>query len=110
MMTNPKPVLTNAVIVVKPASTAKADIEIACRQVAQVTTACVPKNIYIEDIIVTYQGIKDIKKRVNSLMEHKEIQVLLIYNAKQIASSEKEYMEFVAELRDFYAIQVLNYR
>lgn len=102
--------LIPAVIVVKPTSSNKADIEISCRQVSQITTLCVPKGIVIEDIIVTYQGIKDIKKRVNSLMEHKEIQVLLIYNAKQIACSEKEYLEFVAELRDFYAIQVMNYR
>lgn len=105
-----KQALINAVIVVKPASSNKADVETACRQVAQITTLCVPKSIHIEDIIVTYQSIKDIKKRVNSLMEHKEIKVLLIYSAKQIASSEKEYMEFVAELRDFYSIQVMNYR
>jgi hypothetical protein len=102
--------LIPAVIVVKPASTAKADIEISCRQVAQITTTCVGKNVYVEDIIVTFQGVKDIIKRVKSLTEHKDIQVLLVYNAKQIASSEKEYMEFITDMVDFYGLKVINYR
>lgn len=102
--------LIPAVIVIKPVSTAKADIETACRQTAQLTTVCVPKNIFIEDIIITFGGVKDITKRVKSLTEHKDIQVLLVYNAKQIASSEKEYMEFIADMCDFYKLKVINYR
>lgn len=108
-MINAKP-LTNAVIVVKPTSTAKADLEIMARQVAQITTACVPKNVYVEDIIVTYGGIKDITKRIKSLTEHKEIQVVLVYSAKQIATSSTEYMEFIADMNDFFKLKVINYR
>lgn len=102
--------LVPAVIVVKPASTAKADIETIAKQVAQITTACVPKQIVVEDIIVTFQGIKDVTKRVMSLLEHKEIKALLIYSPKQIATCEQEYIEFVADMKSWYGIKVVNYR
>jgi hypothetical protein len=102
--------LISAVIVVKPASTAKADLEVMARQVAQITTACVPRNVFVEDIIVTYGGIKDIEKRVKSLTEHKDIQALLIYSSKQIASSEREYMDFIADMADWYEVKVITLR
>lgn len=102
--------LIPAVIVIKPASTSKADIETVCRQTAQLTTVSVPKNIFIEDIIITFGGIKDISKRIKSLTEHKEIQIVLIYSAKQIAASSAEYMEFIADMNDFYKLKVINYR
>lgn len=102
--------LIPAVIVVKPASTAKADIETACRQAAQITTEAVHNNIAIIDIIVTFQGGKDIAKRVKSLIEHKEIQVLLIYNAKQLFATKEECNEFIADMVDFYQIKVICYR
>lgn len=102
--------LVSAVIVVKPASTAKVDIETIAKQVAQITTACVPKMIVVEDIIVTFQSIKDVTKRVTSLLEHKEIKALLIYSPKQIATCEQEYVDFVADMKDWYGIKVIHYR
>jgi len=109
-MINTKQPLIPAVIVIKLTSTAKADIEISCRQVAQITTTCVGKNIYVEDIIVTFQGVKDITNRVKSLTEHKEIEALLIYNEKQIASSEKEYLDFIRDMDTWYKLQVVTFR
>lgn len=108
-MIKAKPLIP-AVIIVKPVSTAKADIEIACRQVAQITTACVPKGVWIEDIIVTFGGIKDIEKRIKSLTEHKNITTILIYNAKQIATNEKEYLDFIRDMADWYRLKVICFR
>ena len=102
--------LIPAVIVVKPASTAKTDIETACRQAAQITTEAVHNNIAIIDIIVTFQKAKDITKRVKSLTEHKDIQALLIYNAKQLFATKEECNEFMADMADFYGIKVICYR
>lgn len=102
--------IKNAVIVVKPESMVKTDLETMCRQIAQITTACVLKDVYVEEIIVTYNGIKDITKKVKSLTEHKEIQLLLVYNAKKIAAAEREYLEFVDNMKEFYGIKVISYR
>lgn len=102
--------LVPAVIVVKPQSTAKADIETIAKQVAQITTACVPKGVLVEDIIVTFQSIKGVTKRVTSLLEHKEIKAILVYSPKQIAACEQEYIDFVADMKDWYGIKVVNYR
>lgn len=102
--------LVPAIIVVKPASTAKADIETIAKQVAQITTACVQKGIVVEDIIVTFQSIKDVTKRVTSLLEHKEIKAILVYSPKQIATCEQEYIDFVADMKDWHGIRVINYR
>lgn len=102
--------LISAVIVIKPVSTAKADLETACRQVAQITTEAVHNNISIVDIVITFQSSKDITKRVKSLTEHKDIQALLIYNAKQLFSTKEECSEFIADMADFYGIKVINYR
>lgn len=101
---------TPAVIVIKPTSLAKADIETMTRQVAQITTACVKKDIEIVDIIVTFAGTKDITKRVKSLTDHKEVEVLLLYSAKQIADTEKEYATFVADMRDWHGLSVISLR
>jgi hypothetical protein len=101
--------LIPAVLVIKPTSTAKADIETMSRQIAQVTTSCVPKDIHIEDIIVTFGTSKDIAKRVKSLVEHKNIQLLLLYSAKQAAENEQEYKTFVADMRG-YGLKVICYR
>lgn len=108
-MINSKPLLP-AVIVIKPISTAKADIETACRQVAQITTEAVHNGIVIIDIVIIFQGAKDIAKRVKSLTEHKEIKALLIYNAKQLFCTKEECNEFIADMTDFYGIKVINYR
>ncbi len=108
-VTQVKP-LVPGVIVVKPLSTAKADIEIALKQVAQITTRCCKNNIEIIDIVVTFGSSKDINKRVKALMEQKEIKLLLLYTAKQAAESEQEYKGFVADMRDWYGIKVICYR
>lgn len=102
--------LIPATIIAKPISTAKVDLEIMAKQVAQITTACVENNIEVIDIIITFSSTKDILKRVKSLTEHKEIKVLLIYTAKQIAETEQEYRDFVADMQDWYGIKVLCYR
>lgn len=98
------------VIVIKPTSTAKADLEIMAKQVAQLTTSCVENNMEIVDVIITFGSSKDIAKRVKSLTEHKEVKVLLLYSAKQVAESEQEYKGFVADMRDWYGLRVLCYR
>lgn len=100
----------SSVIVVKPSSTAKADIEIALKQVAQITTKCTKDNIKITDIIVTFGNSKDIKKRVKALTEQKEFQLLLFYTAKQAAENEQEFREFVADMKDWYKLNVICYR
>lgn len=102
--------LVPGVIVVKPSSTAKADIEIALKQVAQITTRCCKNNIEVIDIVVTFGSSKDISKRVKALIEQKEIQLLLLYTAKHAAKSEQEYKEFVADMRDWYGLKVVCYR
>lgn len=102
--------LVSGVIVVKPLSTAKADIEIALKQVAQIATKCTKGNIEISDIIVTFGSSKDISKRVKALIEQKEIQLLLLYTAKQAAETEQEYRGFVADMRDWYGLRVVCYR
>lgn len=102
--------LVPGVIVIKPLSTAKSDIEIALKQVAQITTRCCKNNIEIIDIVVTFGSSKDINKRVKALIEQKEIKLLLLYTAKQAAESEQEYKGFVADMRDWYNIKVICYR
>lgn len=102
--------LIPAALIAKPTSTAKADLEIMAKQVAQITTSCVENNIEVEDIIITFGGSKDITKRVKSLIEHKEIKVLLLYSAKQVAENKQEYREFVADMRDWYQLKVICYR
>lgn len=102
--------LIPAVIVAKLPGNSKSELEVMAKQVAQLTTACVPQNIYIEDIVISYAGIKDIEKKIASLTEHKDIKVVLIYSAKQVASTEKEFYEFVATMADFYRIKVICFR
>lgn len=102
--------VVSAVIVVKPASTAKADIETMSKQVAQITTVCVPKGIVVEDIIVTFQGMKDVTKRIKAILEHKAIRVVLLYQPRQIATCQQEYVEFVEEMKSWNGIQVISYR
>jgi hypothetical protein len=102
--------LVPGVIVVKPLSTAKADIEIALKQVAQITTKCVKNNIEVIDIIVTFGSSKDISKRVKALVEQKEIHLLLFYTAKQAAETENEFTAFVSDMRDWYGLKVVCYR
>jgi hypothetical protein len=97
-------------IVIKPTSTAKADLETMGKQVAQITTSCVENNIEVIDIILTFGTTKDISKRVKALIEHKEVKLLLLYTAKQIAESEQEYKDFVADMRDWYGLRVMCYR
>ena len=109
LMINTKSLVT-AVIVVKPQSTAKADIETIAKQVAQITTVCVPKGIVVEEIIVTFQSIKDVTKRVMSILEHKDIKAILIYSPRQISTCEQEYVDFVADMKDWYGIKVIHYR
>lgn len=99
-----------AVIVVKIASTGKTDIEIACKQVAQITTACVHQGVYVEEIIVTHKGAKEVTKRVKMLVEHKEIQAILLYDSKQITESEDEYIEFIKDMIITFGLKVINYR
>lgn len=60
----PVQLLPKAVIAMKPASTAKADLEVMAAQVAQMTTACCQENIKVDSIVITFGGIKDITKRV----------------------------------------------
>lgn len=102
--------LVPSIIVIRPISKNKDAIEISLKQVAQITTKCVPQKIYIEDIILTYGNTKDISKRVKTLVEQKEIKLLLLYTAKQVAESEQEYRDFVADMRDWYDIKVICYR
>lgn len=102
--------LIPAVIVIKPTSTAKADIETACKQVAQITTEAVHNSIAILDIIVTFQGAKDISKRVKSLTEHKEIEALLVYDARKLFDTKEECKEFIVDMADLYQLKVINYR
>ena len=99
-----------AVIVVKPLSTAKADLEVMAKQVANITTKCCRNNVEIQDIIITLSGIKDIKKRVKSLAEHREIEYLMVYSAKGIATNEKEFKEFVSDMQTWYGIEVKTIR
>lgn len=105
-----RPTVVPGIIVIKPLSKNKDDIEISLKQVAQITTRCVPQKIYIEDIILTYGTTKDISKRVKSILEQKEIKVLLLYTAKQVADTEQEYKDFVADMRDWYNLRVICYR
>ena len=105
-----KQALIPTVIVAKPTSTAKADLEVMAKWVAQLTTKAVPNNLLIEDIIITFTGSKDVEKRIKSLTDHKEIKVVLIYSAKQIFTTKEECYEFIATMADFYKIKVICYR
>ncbi len=98
--------LIPAVVVVIAASTAKADLEVMVKQAANITTKCCKNGIVVEEIIVTFNGIKDINKRIKSLTQHKEIKYLMIYSAKSIANSEKEFMQFVDDMQTWYGIDV----
>lgn len=102
--------LIPAVLVVKPLSTAKSDLEILCKNVSQLTTLAVPKNIVIEEIIVTFGNTKDITKRIKSVLEHMDLKVLLLYSAKQVAETEKEFADFVADMFAWYGLKVMCYR
>lgn len=102
--------LIPAVIVVKPLSTAKADLEVMAKQIANITTKCCRNNVEVVDIIVTLSGIKDIKKRIKALVEHREIQYLMVYSAKSIATNEKEFKEFVSDMQSWYGIEVKTIR
>lgn len=93
--------LIPAVIIAKPSSTAKADLEVMSKCIAQVTTEAVHNNLLIEDIIITFTGAKDIEKRIKSLTDHKQIKVVLIYSAKQIFSTKEECFDFIATMADF---------
>lgn len=106
----PVQLLPKAIIAVRPASTAKADLEVMAAQVAQITTACCQENIQVDSIIITFGGIKDITKRVNQLTEQKDIRYLIIYSGKQIADNESEYMNFKRDMQDWYSLQVICYR
>jgi len=93
-------------IVVKPLSTSKSDLEVLAKQVAQITTKCCRNNILVVDIIVTTSNLKDVTKRVASLTEHSEVKYLFFYSAKTIAKNEKEFLDFVEEMSNFYNIDV----
>lgn len=108
-MFNKQP-LVPAIIIAKPTSTAKLDLEVMSKCIAQLTTEAVPNNLLIEDIIITFSGGKDIQKRIKSLTDHKDIRVILIYSAKQIFSTKDECHEFIATMADFYNIRVICYR
>ena len=106
----PVQLLPKAIIAVKSASTAKADLEVMATQVAQMTTACCQENIQVDSIIITFGGIKDITKRVKLLTEQKDIRYLIIYSGKQIADNESEYLSFKRDMQDWYNLQVICYR
>ena len=106
----PVQLLPKAVIVMKPASTAKADLEVMAAQVAQMTTACCQENIQVDSIVITFGGVKDITKRVKMLTEQKDIRYLIIYSGKQIADIESEYLNFKRDMQDWYNLQVICYR
>lgn len=98
--------LMPAAIIAKPATTAKADLEIMAKEIALITTKCCRNDIEVFDIIVTFSGIKDIKKRIKSLTQHMEIKYILIYSAKQISETEQEFLEFVEEMESWYGIHI----
>ena len=106
----PVQLLPKAVIAMKPASTAKADLEVMAAQVGQMTTACCQENIKVDSIVITFGGIKDITKRVKMLTEQKDIRYLIIYSGKQIADNESEYLNFKRDMQDWYNLQVICYR
>jgi len=54
----PVQLLPKAIIALKPASTAKVDLEVMSAQVAQITTACCQENIQVDSIIITFGGYK----------------------------------------------------
>ncbi|ADU75658.1 hypothetical protein M972_112757 [Acetivibrio thermocellus AD2] len=106
----PVQLLPKAIIAVRPASTAKADLEVMAAQVAQLTTVCCQENIQVDSIIITFGGIKDITKRVKQLTEQKDISYLIIYSGKQIAENESEYVNFKRDMQDWYNLKVVCYR
>jgi len=93
----PVQLLPKAVIAVKPASTAKADLEVMTAQVAQMTTACCQENTQVDSIVITFGGIKDIR-------------YLILYSGKQITENRSGYLNFKRDMKDRYNLQVICYR
>lgn len=96
----------SAVVAVKATSSSKKDMEEVLKETANITTICCHNNIRIIDIVFANGGIKDISKRIKEITQQAQINYLLIYEPKSIAISENEFMQFVADMRDFYGVEV----
>lgn len=102
--------LVQAIVILKPISTSKSDLEIMSKQLAQIVTKCCRTNIKVIDVIIIFGNGKDISKRVKALKEHEEFSMLVTYNSKSIAEKQQDYVQFVNDMRDWYGIEVISYR
>lgn len=102
--------LVPAVVAIKLASSSRLDTEAALCKTAKITTKACYAGIEIADIVSTYGGIKDIKKRIGALVEHKDIELLLLYSAREVAETERDFTAFVSDMRDLYGLKVICYR
>lgn len=101
--------ITTAVIGVK-AGKDKASQNVMIQQMGQMVTKCCDNNIQVVDSFISFGGLKDFKKEALKIFEEKSYRYLILYAPSQIATSEKEFKEFVVELEQFYGIEVKQLR
>ena len=88
----------------------KENIRALAFQVSQITTRCVQHNIKLIDAIIIFGGVKDILREVKKLDRKERFDYIIIYAPRQIATTEQEYQDFVATMREEYQVEVLPYR
>jgi hypothetical protein len=90
--------------------TDKDSIKTLAYQVAQITTACVHKNVKIIDAIITFGGEKDIVRELKKIDCRKRVDYLIIYSRSQIGLSETEMLSFMDQIENEYNTKVVCLR
>jgi hypothetical protein len=101
--------MSKAVIVVKT-KTDLESINTAINQWDQMVYECGRRKVQIVDRILTTAGIKDVKKKVDKLDKVKEFNLLIMYSPHQYADKKQELIDFMAELNNFYGVNVIFIR
>lgn len=78
-------------------------------QAVQLAKCCTRYHIDIVDCVITFSGMKDIKKHLKQICEKKCFDFVFVYSPSQIAQNNKEYTDFVSEVRKEYRIDVKNF-
>lgn len=99
----------NAVMCFK-VRTDKESLKALTYQVAQITTACVHKNVKIIDSIITFGGEKDILREFKRIDSKNRVDYLVIYSRNQLGLSETELLSFMELIENEFSTKVICLR
>lgn len=99
-----------AVLVLKATGTAKSDLEALAKEVVILTDFYIRKGVVIVEVLITLTGVKDIIKRMPSIVQHCNAQTAIIYSARQIAANPQEYNDFYQSMIHVCDLNVVSYK